>query len=109
MRLKGKWRIVELDAFDEDYPDLAEPARIEIDERGVGEMAFGALTAALDCAWTPSGFEFTWDGSDEGDQVSGDGWAEIQPDGSLRGEIDWHNGDETGFKAVPWSTSSTAC
>jgi hypothetical protein len=109
MKLKGKWRIVEMEAFDEDYPDLAEPAYIEIDERGLGEMAFGALTAALDCAYTQSGFDFTWDGSDEGDQVSGDGWVELQPDRSLLGEISWRNGDETGFKAVPWATSSTAC
>jgi hypothetical protein len=109
MSLKGKWRIVEMDAFDDDYPDLAEPAYIEIDERGLGEMAFGALTAALDCAYTPSGFDFDWDGADEGDQVSGEGWAELQPDGSLLGEISWRNGDETSFKAVPWATSSTAC
>ena len=52
MILKGKWRIIELEAFDDDYPNLAEPACIEIDEQGLGEMAFGALTAALDCAYT---------------------------------------------------------
>jgi hypothetical protein len=109
MSLKGKWRIVEMEAFDEDYPDLAEPAYIEIDERGQGEMVFGALTAALDCAYVASGFDFTWDGADEGDQVSGDGSAEIQQDGSLLGEISWRNGDETTFRALPWATSSTAC
>lgn len=47
--------------------------------------------------------------ADEGDQVSGDGWAELQNDGSLAGEISYHNGDETTFKAAPWATSSTAC
>ena len=109
MSLTGRWRIVEMEAFDEDYPDLAEPAYIEIDEHGLGDMAFGALTAALDCAYTPSGVDFTWDGADEGDQVCGDGWAELQPDGSLLGEISWRNGDETAFKAVPWTPSSTAC
>ncbi|MDR3472283.1 MAG: hypothetical protein P4M09_11420 [Devosia sp.] len=109
MRLAGRWRIVELEAFDDDYLDLVKAAYIELDERGLGEMAFGALTAALDCAYTPSGFDFTWDGSDEGDQVTGDGWAELQPDGSLLGEISWRNGDETEFKALPWTNSSTAC
>ena len=109
MRLKGKWRIVETELWDRTHLDLVEPAYIEIDERGQGEMAFGAMTAALDCAYTPSGFDFTWDGADEGDQVSGDGWAELQDDGSLLGEISYRNGDETSFKAVPWATSSTAC
>lgn len=42
MSLMGRWRIVAMEAFDDDYPDLAEPAFIEIDERGIGEMAFGA-------------------------------------------------------------------
>jgi hypothetical protein len=108
MTLLGRWRIVEMDAFDDDDLDLIGAAYIEIDERGLGEIAFGALTAALDCADTPGGLHFTWDGSDEGDQVTGDGWAELQPDGSLFGEISWDTGDQSQFKAVPWATSSTA-
>ena len=109
MRLKGKWRIVETELWNRTHLDLVEAAYIEIDERGQGEMTFGTMTAALDCAYTPSGFDFTWDGADEGDQVSGDGWAELQDDGSLLGEISYRNGDETSFKAAPWATSSTAC
>jgi hypothetical protein len=84
------------------------PAFISLDDQGAGEMAYGVLTAALDCAYTPSGFDFTWNGADEGDQVSGDGWAKLQEDGSLLGEISYHNGDETSFKALPWESSSTA-
>ena len=109
MRLQGKWRIVEAELWDRAYPDLVEPAFIAIDDRGNGEMAYGVLTAALDCAYTQSGFDFTWNGADEGDQVNGEGWAELQGDGSLLGEISYQNGDETTFKAVPWSSFSTAC
>jgi hypothetical protein len=64
-------------------------------------MAYGVLTAALDCAYMPSGFNFTWNGADEGDQVCGDGWAELQEDGSLLGEISYHNGDEPASKLSP--------
>jgi hypothetical protein len=39
---------------------------------------------------------------DEMDEASGDGWAELQADGSLTGEICFHNGDESTFKARPW-------
>ncbi len=92
MHLKGKGRIVETELWGRAYLDLAGAASIEINERGLGDMAFGALTAALHRAYTPSGFDFTWDGSDEGDQLSGDGWAELQPDGSLLGEISWQKG-----------------
>jgi hypothetical protein len=101
-RLTGKWRIVETELWDRSHLDLVGPAFIAIDGKGGGEMAFGALVAALDCGFTSNGIDFTWDGSDEGDQVCGDGWAELQKDGSLEGEISYRNGDETSFKAVPW-------
>ena len=43
--------------------------------------------------------DFDWDGADEMDEACGDGWAELQADGSLVGEINFHNGDESGFIA----------
>jgi hypothetical protein len=44
------------------------------------------------------GVEFTFDGSDEGDRVSGRGWAVL--DGPLlRGRIYFHQGDQSGFVA----------
>ena len=43
------------------------------------------------------------------DPASGDGWAELRDDGSLKGEICFHDGDEITFIARPWKTSSTAC
>jgi hypothetical protein len=42
------------------------------------------------------------------DETGGDGWAEIQPDGSLEGEICFDDGDEAAFIAKR-ATSSTAC
>lgn len=43
--------------------------------------------------------EFSWDGTDEGDPVSGRGWAALQDDGSLGGRIYFHLGDASGFRA----------
>ena len=42
------------------------------------------------------------------DEVSGDGSAELQSDGSLHGEIFYRQGDEYPFIARKW-TPSTAC
>jgi len=50
---------------------------------------------------------FSRTGNDEMDEVSGDGSAELRPDGSLHGEICYHDGDEWSFIARKW-TSSTA-
>jgi hypothetical protein len=109
MKLQGKWRIIETVLWDRDYLDLCGPAFIQIDAKGNAEMEYGAMTASLYIGYTPSGIDFEWNGADEGDQVDGTGWAELQDDGSLIGEISYRNGDETTFKAIPWSTSSTPC
>lgn len=100
--MAGKWRIVETGAWPRDYLDLCGPAFLQIEADGTGEMAFGALTAALDCGFTASGIDFDWNGADEGDQVSGNGWADLRHDGHLEGEIAYQNGDETSFIAQPW-------
>ena len=109
MKILGKWRIIEASMWDQDYLDLCEPAFILFDPNGESEMAYGAMNACLDIAPRDDSVDFEWTGSDEGDEVSGDGWAELQPDGSIQGEITYKYGDETTFKAVPWPTSSTPC
>jgi hypothetical protein len=43
--------------------------------------------------------EFSWDGFDEGDPATGRGWAVVEEDGSLRGRIFLHLGDDSGFRA----------
>ena len=85
--LKGKWRIVEMEMWDKDFLDMMELAYIAFDGKAGGET---------------SSVEFTWEGNDEMDEASGDGWAEVQKDGSLNGEIRLHNGDDLTFKARPW-------
>jgi hypothetical protein len=43
--------------------------------------------------------EFSFDGHDEGDRISGRGWA-ILTAGTLRGRVCLHNGDESAFSAT---------
>lgn len=105
--LVGKWRITQSEAWPRDHLDLCGPAYLRIDADGTGEMAFGALTASVDGGFTPSGVDFDWNGADEGDQVSGTGWADLRDDGRLEGEIAYDNGDDTSFIAEPWSFSAT--
>jgi hypothetical protein len=39
---------------------------------------------------------------DRSDHVSGDGWAELDDGGTINGEISFHPGDESTFKARKW-------
>lgn len=105
----GKWRIIETSAWGRAHLDLVGPAYIAVDANGHGEMAFGALEASLDCGFTPNGIDFEWNGADEGDQVRGEGWADLRDDGCLEGEISCHNGDESTFIAAPWEPFSATC
>ena len=100
----GKWRITRMSAWNRDYIDLVEPGFITFEKHGMGEMAFGVVTAALDCAFnagkTDVSFEFI--GSDEGDEISGEGTAELTGANTIKGEIEFHNGDDTTFEAHRW-------
>lgn len=107
--MRGKWRIVKMPDYTADYPDLVEPAYILFDGKGGGEFAFGCVTGAIHGDGNTDTVYFTWNGSDELDEAHGEGWAELQPDGSLTGEIRFQGGDEADFIACPWKTSSTAC
>lgn len=104
----GKWRITQSEAWQRDHLDLCGPAFLRIDPGGTGEIAFGALTASVDGGFTPSGVDFEWNGAEEGDQVTGTGWADLRDDGRLEGEIAYDKGDDTTFIAEPWG-SSAAC
>jgi hypothetical protein len=109
MTLQGKWRIVELPGYEAGYRDLVEPAYILFEPTG-GEFAFGCVTGMFpDSTGDHDAIEFDWEGNDEMDEVSGNGWAELQPDQTLSGEINYHNGDDIAFIARRWPTSSTAC
>jgi hypothetical protein len=76
---------------------------IEFGEDGLGRLGFIVVTGELDCRDADSdgqpGIEFSWQGSDEGDDASGRGWAALNPDGTLEGHIYFHLGDDSGFRA----------
>jgi hypothetical protein len=82
--LAGRWRIVEMSGWDRDAIDLVEPGFIEFTEDGTGQFGFIAVRGWLDCRPVERdgqpGVEFTWKGVDEGDQVSGRGWASLVDD-----------------------------
>lgn len=79
---------------------MMEPAYIPF-EATHGEFAFGCVTGYF------AAVQFDWDRNDEMDEAQGDGWAELQSDGSLKGQICFHGGDEANFLARR-ETSSTA-
>lgn len=107
MSLTGRWRIVDMDAWDQDAIDLVGPGFIELTDDATGQFGFIAVRGWMDCRTTEhdgrARVEFSWDGDDEGDQVSGRGWASLGDDGTLEGHLFIHMGEDSGFRAVPWA------
>jgi len=66
------------------------------------------MQATLDLGCSPSMVCFTWVGSNEMDEVFGDGHAELLDDGSIEITIAYHNRDEAILKAKR-GKFSTAC
>ncbi|WP_261570637.1 hypothetical protein [Frankia gtarii] len=108
--LTGRWRIVEMDLWDEDAIDLVEPGFIEFTEGRAGELGFIAVRGWLDCRSTERDgrplVEFSWIGDDDGDEVSGRGWAALGEDGTLAGHLYFHQGNDSGFRATPFTEAT---
>ena len=98
----GRWRTAGMAPRDAGFVGVLEPAHVALGAKGGGEFVFGAVHGDLDCRYGPDGVRFTWDGFDEMDPASGAGSAKLEPDGSLTGEIRFHRGDESSFKARRW-------
>jgi hypothetical protein len=100
----GRWRILEMDLWDDDAIDLLGPGYFEVGADGRGSFRFIAVEGDIDARRAERdgrlGVEFSWVGDDDGDEVSGRGWAAVQDDGILRCHIYVHGGDDSGFRAA---------
>lgn len=74
MSLTDKWRVVEMELWDASYLDMMEPAYILFDDKAGGEFAFGCITGHIHNRAAAESADFTWQGNDEMDEASGDGW-----------------------------------
>ena len=99
----GEWRISEMEMWDHDALDLVAPATLSLGKDHDGTMRFIAVEVGIDYrVASRDGFpavEFSFQGDDEGDEVSGRAWA-ILDGGQLRGRLFFHMGDESSFVAT---------
>ncbi len=97
--LEGWWRIVETSQWVDDDLDILGPALVSLtgqDDR----LRMHCLLAELDVRPRGDGVAFTWQGAWEYDQMGGRGFAALDRDGRLVGEITIHRGDDSTFVAL---------
>jgi hypothetical protein len=100
--LIGRWTIVSMSGWDQDYVNEEVQAFIEIKPAGSGGFHFGYVQGDFDYRDVlrdgKPGVEFSWDGNDEMDPAQGRGWAVLDDD-RLKGMIFFHGGDDSDFEA----------
>ena len=100
----GRWRIITMSAWENEYLDEEVQAFFEFEETGSGSFQFGYIQGLMDCRTTSRegkpAIEFSWEGGDgaDGTPLTGRGWAILQED-KLHGMIFIHQGDASEFVA----------
>ena len=98
----GKWRIIEMELWDQDYIDMIKPGYFSFDKDELGHFQFGAVEGQIDYRVEEIGklerMDFSWEGQDENDPALGRGWAVINGD-YLEGRIYIFLSDDSWFKA----------
>ena len=104
MNFTGTWILTEMEMWDADYFNMEVQAYIRIGVDGLGDFQFGLVSGGIDGEAVKLGnaerFEFTWEGQDEMDPVSGSGWLMSIGPNRVEGRIKIHLGDSSAFKAV---------
>ena len=104
--LLGRWKIVEMPDFDEEYINAEGQAFIRFDHDGMGEFHFGYVHGGMDHRLVERdgklAAEWSWDGNDEHHEAQGRGVATLEADGTLAGVIYFHQSDEFSFRAKKW-------
>ena len=98
----GKWRIIEMEMWDQNFIDLVTEGHFTFDNDDSGNFQFGAVEGQIDYRIEDireaERLEFSWEGSDDMNPVSGRGWATLEG-GEINGKIYFHMGDSSWFKA----------
>jgi hypothetical protein len=100
----GRWRIVSVSAWEDEYLDEEVQAFIEFKEHGGGSFQFGYIQGLIDHRTSKRdgkpAVEFSWEGGDaaDGTPLTGRGWAVLKDD-ELRGMFFIHDMEESEFVA----------
>ncbi|WP_047154311.1 hypothetical protein [Aneurinibacillus tyrosinisolvens] len=103
MKIEGVWHISEMEMWDQDYVNIEVRAHITIRAGLTDHFQFGLVQGQMDgkiVEYSNGGkYEFTWEGTDEGDYLHGTGWLRMKHEDIVEGEFKIHFGDNSTFLA----------
>src|SRR6185369_4300176 len=89
---KGRWKIVWMERWDQDFVDEEVPGHVTFGDKGHGEFQFGYVSGFFDWSVKDDRVDSLWECNDEMDPAHGDIRCEIR-NGELHGVIGFFNGD----------------
>jgi|GEM_PF-1701498 len=99
----GRWRVTAIDGLSDDALEQERPAVFEVADASQGHFSFALVRGEMDWRISEGAqgplLEFSWAGSDEYHPVAGRGRARIVDDGTMRGCIFRHHGEDSPFVA----------
>ncbi len=81
-RFKGRWKIVWMEMWHQDFVDEDVPGHVTFDEQGGGEFQFGYVCGSFVWATEDDYVDAPWEGNDEMDPAHGDICCEIKNGGN---------------------------
>ena len=104
----GKWKVIEAIDMVDDYLSLTPDPHLKIEVSGKNEVTgsylFGVQTGSIDAQLEQDKESqrllFSFDGSDEGDEVSGFGTASFESADTLILRMHYHMGDTYSFRCT---------
>lgn len=96
---KGRWKIVWMEMWDQDFVDAEVPGYVTLCDKKHGEFQFGCVCGSFSWLMKKDRVDSLWEGNDEMDLAHGDIHCEIKA-GELHGVIGFFNGDRSAFRAV---------
>ena len=100
MAIDGVYGITETEVWSKEAIDIVEPGYIEI-QGNRGQLHFICIDGQMKIKKAKDNYTFTWEGTDEGDPISGNGDFTVNGD-TLTGRIYINDGDDSSFIAVKY-------
>jgi hypothetical protein len=96
---KGRWKIVWMEMWDQDFVDEEVPGHVTLGDKSLGDFQSGYVYGSFTWSTKNGRIDALWEGNDEMDPAYGDIHCTIQ-EGALCGTIGLFNGDRSAFRAV---------
>ena len=103
MNFEGKWHIYEIDMWNGNYSLKTAEGFVEIKDNNIGSFQIGLISGEIEGKlveyYGKESFEFIFEGTDEGDSISGCGWMLFREKDIVKGEFRFYLGNKSAFLA----------